>query len=198
MKRILWQKFKTPFEKIFYPRDHQLGDELDPLTESEQDALDSFNLLSQEYNQPESHEVPEEYQIGPCFMSEFGPIPLLEHALPSRNFNLWVGHTNWPLNLSNNQDVIKIASIYGVEDVHVYTPYRFRIAIAKCFNAAEVRNSIEDIFNEKRYKASLTFEDGTIKFVQGDSRNEVNLAIKAIKRLHKITSVRKSWVSTKP
>jgi len=81
----------------------------------------------------------------------FGVLPLTEHSLASTYFKFWVGHTNFKItpkfyNIMSNVD--------GVESIDVFTPYRFRIGIAKLFKdrtvMAQVRKSMVDYIKENQ------------------------------------------------
>lgn len=73
--------------------------------------------------------------------SPMGLIPYNEHTSSGKIFNFWVGHTNF--NLSKNVVNI-IEKCEGVEILDIFTRYRFRIGIGKCFNDNEVMTNIKD------------------------------------------------------
>jgi hypothetical protein len=74
-----------------------------------------------------------------------GLIPYNENTASSKIFNFWVGHTNF--NLSQNiVDVIEECE--GVEILDVFTRYRFRIAIGKCFNDRQIMTTISSQTNK--------------------------------------------------
>lgn len=74
--------------------------------------------------------------------SPMGLIPYNEYTSSSKIFNFWVGHTNFNL----SQPVIDIIETCdGVEILDVFTRYRFRLGIAKCFNDSEVMQTIKDM-----------------------------------------------------
>lgn len=82
--------------------------------------------------------------------SPMGLIPYNEHTSSGKIFNFWVGHTNF--NISKGVvDIVE--NCEGVEILDVFTRYRFRIAIAKCFNDNEVmimiKNEISNFLNRK-------------------------------------------------
>lgn len=77
--------------------------------------------------------------------SPLGLIPYNEHTASSKIFNFWLGHTNF--NISEKIKSI-IENIHGVEILDIFTRYRFRIAIGKCFNDSETMKLISDtIYN---------------------------------------------------
>jgi hypothetical protein len=74
-----------------------------------------------------------------------GIVPYNELTAPSNLFNFWVGHTNFNL---SKKIVKKIEESEGVEILDVFTRYRFRIGIGKCFSDSETMKLI----NDKLYK----------------------------------------------
>lgn len=83
--------------------------------------------------------------------SPLGLIPYNEHTASSKIFNFWLGHTNF--NISQNiKNIIEQSD--GVEILDIFTRYRFRIAIGKCFNDSEIMSDINNriyLYLEKLY-----------------------------------------------
>ena len=73
--------------------------------------------------------------------SPMGLIPYNEYTASGKIFNFWLGHTNF--NISENIKKL-LEKIEGVEILDIFTRYRFRIAIGKCFNDSEVMNYINE------------------------------------------------------
>jgi hypothetical protein len=72
-------------------------------------------------------------------------VPYNELTAPGSLFNFWVGHTNFNL----SKKIVKIIEeSEGVEILDVFTRYRFRIGIGKCFSDSETMKTI----NDKLYK----------------------------------------------
>jgi hypothetical protein len=71
--------------------------------------------------------------------SPLGLIPYNEHTASSKIFNFWIGHSNF-----NICDQVKntIEQTEGVEILDIFTRYRFRIAIGKCFENSDVMSRI--------------------------------------------------------
>jgi hypothetical protein len=69
-----------------------------------------------------------------------GIFPLNESSFPGRQFNLWIGHTNFKITHEIASIIDK--NIDGVEIFKVTTPYRFMLAIGLAFDEQEVKNSI--------------------------------------------------------
>lgn len=73
--------------------------------------------------------------------SPMGLIPYNEHTASSKIFNFWVGHSNFSI----TKDVVDIIEkTEGVEILDIFTRYRFRVAIGKCFNDSETMNNISN------------------------------------------------------
>lgn len=77
--------------------------------------------------------------------SPMGLIPYNEYTSSSKIFNFWVGHTNFNL---SKEIIDLIESCCGVEILDVFTRYRFRLGIGKCFNDSDVMQKIQDIVSE--------------------------------------------------
>ena len=69
----------------------------------------------------------------------FGVLPLTEQSLASSYFKFWVGHTNFKITPKFHRIM---SNVEGVESVDVFTPYRFRIGIAKLFKDRTVMSQI--------------------------------------------------------
>ena len=128
---IIWQKWVDPFgedteESKWTDYDNETPDFHSTLMDKEDNHL----------SKPKTIKV---------ISSPMGLIPYSEHTASGKIFNFWVGHTNF--NLSKSMvDVIE--QIPGVETLDVFTRYRFRIAIGKCFEDSEVMNDINNITTE--------------------------------------------------
>ena len=123
-----------------YPQDYEVywekwvdvyQEEIDEIDQ----ALSEFeDLQDLEYDiDPEMMEKLESMANMPSIktiMTPFGMMPLTEQSLASNHFKFWVGHTNFKL-LKKHSKII--GSVEGIESVHILTPYRFRISVAKLF-----------------------------------------------------------------
>jgi hypothetical protein len=73
--------------------------------------------------------------------SPMGLIPYNEYTAPSKLFNFWIGHTNFDIT-STIIEILEKSN--GIEILDIFSRYRFRIAIGKCFNDADVMTDIND------------------------------------------------------
>jgi hypothetical protein len=82
-----------------------------------------------------------------------GLIPYNEYTSSSKIFNFWVGHTNF--NISTDiTDIIEQCA--GVEILDIFTRYRFRIGIGKCFTDSDTMNVINNNVYEYLYDQKHT------------------------------------------
>jgi hypothetical protein len=71
--------------------------------------------------------------------SPLGLIPYNEYTASSKIFNFWLGHSNFDITAAIKDAIEKTE---GVEILDIFTRYRFRIAVGKCFNDADVMSNI--------------------------------------------------------
>lgn len=133
--QIIWEKWVDPF-----------GDDIEETQWNSYDENDEdLDILSTQQEIFKNKNKPVR-----VISSPMGLIPYNEHTSSGKIFNFWVGHTNF--NISKNI-VNTIENCDGVEILDVFTRYRFRIAIAKCFNdnevMANIKNNISNFFIEK-------------------------------------------------
>jgi hypothetical protein len=132
--QIIWEKWNDPF-----------GDNLDEMkwnNYDDEELDEETEFLDNKIIKPNNKPIK-------VIATPVGLIPYNEHTASSKIFNFWVGHTNF--NISKRiMDIIEKCD--GVELLDVFTRYRFRIAIGKCFIDSEIMSNItENInINEKR------------------------------------------------
>jgi hypothetical protein len=129
--KIIWEKWNDPF-----------GDNLD---ETKWNNYDNEEL--DEESELLDNEYVKAHMTKPIkvISSPLGLIPYNEYTASGKIFNFWVGHTNY--NLSKSViDIIEKCN--GVELLDVFTRYRFRIGIGKCFNDSDVMKNITDSINK--------------------------------------------------
>lgn len=124
--QIIWEKWVDPF-----------GDDLDEAQWNEYDDDDDYEVSEQQ-------ELLKNKKPIKVISSPMGLIPYNEYTSSAKIFNFWVGHSNFNLSQSF---VTEIESCDGVEILDIFTRYRFRVAIGKCFNDSEVMNDIKLITN---------------------------------------------------
>ena len=129
---IIWQKWFDPFgEDIDDARWVDYNNESPPIPQPEKDD-DSLPL-------------PKNSKPIKVISSPMGLIPYNEHTASSKIFNFWTGHTNFNITKSII-DIIEHAN--GVETLDIFTRYRFRIGIGKCFDDAQVMSNINETIYE--------------------------------------------------
>lgn len=123
---IVWQKWFDPFGHDDLPIE---------------DSLEKNDDDTEEYEEHKDNTIPIKDASLRAIITPMGLIPYTENTASSKIFNFWVGHTNF--NLSKKiSDLIETSD--GVETLDVFTRYRFRIAIGKVFDDAQVMKNIND------------------------------------------------------
>lgn len=124
--KIIWEKWVDPFGRDANQTkwNHYDDEELDEHTEFVEDHL-----------QPHMNDAVM------VISSPLGLIPYNEYTASGKIFNFWIGHSNFNLS-EKTKDIIE--SCDGVELLDVFTRYRFRIGIGKCFNDNNVMHDISE------------------------------------------------------
>lgn len=130
MSLVVWEKWSDPFgealeEAKWTDYDNQIED------------LEDIDLIEEE-------ELIQK-QIK-AIATPMGIIPYNELTSPAKLFNFWVGHTNFDI---TPKVVSTIETTPGVEILDIFTRYRFRVGIGKCFSDSETMKLI----NDKLYQA---------------------------------------------
>lgn len=122
---IVWEKWVDPFGQAL--EEAKWTD-----YENEIETLDDIEYIDDE-----------EMEMRPikAIATPMGIIPYNELTAPSNLFNFWVGHTNFDIS-KKVADIIEKS--HGVEILDIFTRYRFRIGIGKCFNDSETMKLIND------------------------------------------------------
>ena len=130
---IVWEKWVDPF-----------GGDLDETkwTDYNNDVYNPDQLLTDQEENLSSKPI--NNKPIKVIASPLGLIPYNEYTASSKIFNFWIGHTNF--NISTTVKNI-IEACDGVEILDIFTRYRFRIAIGKCFNDSEVMTYINEQIN---------------------------------------------------
>jgi len=128
---IIWQKWVDPF-----------GEDLDETrwTDYESTSADLVDIDNDE-SSLKRHSVK-------VIASPMGLIPYSEHTAAGKIFNFWTGHSNFNISPSIAQ---AIEGVDGVETLDIFTRYRFRVGIGKCFDEAITMKEISDTAYEVVY-----------------------------------------------
>lgn len=127
---IVWEKWVDPF-----------GADMDEAKWTDYDnSIDDFSDTDIE-DEDDHPKIIQNTRPIKVIASPMGLIPYNEHTASSKIFNFWLGHTNF--NISQKiQEIIETCD--GVEILDIFTRYRFRIAIGKCFNDSDTMKQISD------------------------------------------------------
>lgn len=126
---IIWEKWMDPFGE-----DYEETKWMNYSNDDEIDGNDEYDYNNEQINEIKLPEKPIRVIASPL-----GLIPYNEYTASSKIFNFWIGHTNF--NISTKVKEV-IEETDGVEILDIFTRYRFRIAIGKCFENSEVMNAI--------------------------------------------------------
>lgn len=134
---IVWEKWVDPFGK-----------------DTEETKWTNYDHEDDDHDSEELEEHLNKHQNNAIkvIATPLGLIPYNEHTAASKIFNFWIGHTNF--NISKQIKSI-LEEAEGVEILDIFTRYRFRIAIGKCFTDSDVMTAIKD----KIYQALDTKHD---------------------------------------
>ena len=109
------------------------------------EEIEASSQFSEE-KEPEDLSFEEEFESDfkkikniPTIFTPFGVLPLTEQSLASTYFKFWVGHTNFRITPAFYRI---ISDVSGVESIDVFSPYRFRIGIARLFKDRIVMSQI--------------------------------------------------------
>lgn len=127
MNKIIWEKWTDPFGENL---DETKWNHYDDEDMDEETEIFDNELIRSKFEKPVK-----------VIASPMGLIPYNEYTASSKIFNFWVGHTNF--NITKNIASI-IEKCEGVELLDIFTRYRFRIGIGKCFTDSEVMSDIND------------------------------------------------------
>ena len=140
--------------------------------------------------QREQSKVPEELKFtnedisekpypikGPIISGPMGIVPINEGNLPSKLYELWIGHTNFDITYKV-KTLIEMVS--GVETLDIWTRYRFRVGIGMAFmdekrsNALTVLRDIEYAVTDKKqiFKKTESIKDYLAKRLKNEASNK--------------------------
>ena len=133
---IVWEKWVDPF-----------GGELDDAKwtdyDNEIDELDDEDIIDEETGEYENFSRKRTIK---AIATPMGLIPYNELTAPGKIFNFLVGHTNFDITKNIASTIEKCE---GIEILDIFSRYRFRIAVGKCFNDSEIMTKINDKIYEK-------------------------------------------------
>ena len=132
---IVWEKWVDPFGKEL--EDAKWTDYENQID----DGIDDIEYVDDDEEEKDlDHFVSEMKEIR-VIATPMRLMPYNELTAPGKIFNFWVAHTNF--NISSAVSTI-IENCEGVEILDIFTRYRFRIGVGKCFNDSETMKNIND------------------------------------------------------
>lgn len=140
-RKICWLKWSDPIAHIV----QKDGFETDEFENSDED--NELNQARNTFAGEIAGKTPE--NIGPCLVGPLGIIPLYERNIPSKTYNFWMGHANFKITYAVADTIV---GVQGIEDLLVFSRYRFRICIGHAFNDKEVRLAVEQAICQRKKK----------------------------------------------
>ena len=127
----------------------------------------------------------EDFEIYPIMLrTPLGLYSPLEPMNPTKMFDCWTAHTNFPI---TRGDVMILDEVLGIEALKIMSRYRFFIGIGKLFSLTDVRPRVEEALNVgkktlmseiiekisgKRKWAVCIYKDGSYRSIT--SNNEID------------------------
>jgi hypothetical protein len=129
---IVWEKWIDPFGQALEEAKWTDYD-------NEIETLDDIEYIDEEGVELKSIKA---------IATPMGIIPYNELTAPGHLFNFWVGHTNFDITKSI---ALIIEETPGIEILDIFTRYRFRIGIGKCFADNETMKNVNDRIYDQVY-----------------------------------------------
>lgn len=99
---------------------------------------------------------------GRAIVTKNGIMPVIHENMVSTNYNLWIGYTNFVI---TTDMVDTLEHLIGVESLDVFSPYRFRLGIAKkFFKEEEIKVNVE---------YTLNCQTNSLEILEEDKKNEI-------------------------
>lgn len=96
----------------------------------------------------EDQDLPEgakiDIMVSPHYVkTPLGTFSVLDHNLPSKNFQCWIGHFNFPITRS----VFRVLNekVEGIDALRVLSKYRVFIGIAKLFSLQDITKQTDEL-----------------------------------------------------
>lgn len=164
-KVIAWEKWRDDehFQETSADLSQTIHSEIEDDIEEFEDSEDGMKLPNLNVG----------VTLYPHFVkTPLGEFSVLDNNLPSKMFDCWVGHTNFPIT-REEFDIIDNES-EGVEVFRVMSKYRFFIGVAKLFKFRDVAEQIKSLLCSEDYEDDFEISEEYIK--------EIILKDKSVKR----------------
>lgn len=159
-RKIAWEKWDDDIIN------EEIAEKLHVDEEDEELAADALELMS---------------KIPKLVSTPLGIFQLYDKMSPIRQFECWMGYTNFDI---THQIEEQIEKIEGVELLFTISRYRFFLGVAKMFSFRNVRTSVESLLNCNTKEP----EDGLITTAEGEGYTEETVAL-----IKEIISTDKYW-----
>lgn len=127
MREIIWESFHFDFQNV-----KKNDEDADATTIDYEDSIveDLQSLMPSPENMPIIQTSP------------FGMFRVDDSMNPFRNFDFWIGHTNFDI---DKKVAAIIEKCVGIETLTILTRYRFIIGVGKCFHIRKVRVELKQL-----------------------------------------------------
>lgn len=179
MRLLIWEKWVNPLTS--FGSDDAISDNKEDPFEKYEDSYQ--NLERVRYFTGGIYDP----KLGPCIMGPMGLIPITEHGDPSRVYDFWMLHTNFPI----DTQVQEIGSrIPGIEGWDTFSPYRARVAFGKAFERSAVMRAMAAALQATPAKRD---DDGKIVATVKPAEKK-SVLVDAVELLKaKLTKTGKTW-----
>jgi len=143
--KIIWQKWHDPFGQ-------DIEDIKETDYENEVDEVPNIQSISEDTDLQIFNNKSKAIKV---IASPMGLVPYNEHTASSKIFNFWLGHSNFDITKTISE-VIELTD--GVEILDIFTRYRFRIGVGKCFGDSEtmirIQNNIYRYLDDEKHNTN--------------------------------------------
>ena len=160
-KKIAWESWNAKVDIIYHLDAHQQApaeeqyEEMDQAGQLSQFPIDSSFILEQQR----------------VLYTPIGPYPEESMLKPSDRWDCWIGYTSFPI--TNKVSSLLNKEIEGIEALKILGKYSFFIGVAKLFDIADVRKSIEErlcVYTESEILSNEETQE-TVDLVKGQLKN---------------------------
>lgn len=136
---IVWEKWKDPYgsniDEVEWPGYNETKDDKSYNDGYDDNPSDPNDLLELDQS-IEQKDFSKPLRV---IATPMGLVPLTEYTSPGKIFNFWVAHTTFSIS-----DGVKncVEKTDGVETLDIFTRYRMKIGIGKCFKPRDVLHKI--------------------------------------------------------
>ncbi len=119
----------------------------------------------------------------PYLMGPQGVLPLLNSNIASKNFNFWIVHTNFRLDVEVKN---LVQSVEGVESFEQISPYRWRISFGRLFDEEKIQFILKDkvttLVRNRHIEDTCNVTPGRLNFLKEALTSQYNFWVILVKK----------------